>query len=217
MSEIYDNLNRTTDSVEIKYLSNKETKKPKQRRRGNPAHSASMKKHKVWEKSPFCGFNGYADTQGQRAKIAAALLDFDVWGKPNLNSIPELEERFKQYLQYCIENDMIVSNLTAYYALGISKETAYDWERGIRRGKEHTDFIKRVKNVCASYREMAAADGLIDRTIVIWWQKNFDGFVDNQVLTVQTNNPLGDEVSPEELQKRIEGNIVVDDFEVNDE
>lgn len=184
--------------------------KPKQKRRSSPAHAETMKKHKIWEKSPRNFMTAYADGPSQKVKIAMSLLEFEKWGKVDTRNIEALKERFHRYLQYCIENDMVVSNLNAYASMGISKVTAHSWSVG-DRGKAHQEFMEMVKRVCAAYREQAMAEGVIQPVTGIWWQKNFDGFVDNQVLTVQPANPMGDELSPEELQKRIEGNVIVDE------
>ena len=52
--------------------------------------------------------------------------------------------------------------------------------------------------------------GQINPVTLVWWQKNYDGLVDTQQIVVRPDAPLGDYQSPEELQKRIEANVVED-------
>lgn len=47
------------------------------------------------------------------------------------------------------------------------------------------------------------ANGKLNPATLIWWQKNYDGFVDKTETVVTPNNPLGMAEDPKEIEKRI--------------
>lgn len=131
--------------------------------------------------------------------------------------VPEMERRFDRYLQLCQEYDMKVGNLAAYAAIGIDKALVWDWENNqseSEANRSRIDFVKKVKKICAMYREGLMEDGKINPVTGIFWQKNYDGFKDQQEVVVTPSNPLGELPSETELRKQIEDAIVVDDPEV---
>ena len=73
-----------------------------------------------------------------------------------------------------------------------------------------------MQRFCGSYRELLGADGKLNPVTLIWWQKNYDGFVDKQELVVTPNNPLGDITSPEEIKKRLGEGIPEDIIDVEE-
>jgi hypothetical protein len=188
------------------------TKPKKQDGRGR--HTG--KSHKPWKKSPVIGDNGLNLKPGDNSRIAGHLLEFMSWGPVDRDNIEEMEDRFRRYVEYCIENDIRITNMVAYMAIGIDKSTAHDWVHGRSRTPAHSDFIKRVQRFCASYRELLGADGKLNPVTLIWWQKNYDGFVEKQEIVVTPNNPLGDATSPEEIGKRLGEGIPEDIIDMED-
>lgn len=130
--------------------------------------------------------------------------------------VPEMERRFDRYLKLCQEYDMKVGNLAAYAAIGIDKHLVFEWEN--RQGeteanRDRLNFVKKVKKICAMYREGLMEDGKINPVTGIFWQKNYDGFKDQQEVVVTPKNPLGELPSEEELAKQITDALPVDDYE----
>ena len=118
------------------------------------------------------------------------------------SNIAEMEERFENYLQLCESYDMKVGNLAAYAAIGIDKATAWAWLNRESTKPELVDFIKKVQLTCAMYREGLMEDGKVNPVTGIFWQKNYDGFKDQQEVVLTPNNPLGDETNAEELKSK---------------
>ena len=98
--------------------------------------------------------------------------------------------------------------------MGVDKNTVNDWESGRRRGsqKEYQEFAREIKRVCGMYREMLMQDGAINPVTGLFWQKNFDGFQDQQEIITATKDPLGENMSRKEIEDRFSADFV----EIND-
>lgn len=119
--------------------------------------------------------------------------------------VAELEQRFGWYIQLCQDYDMKLGNLACYLALGISKQEVWDWERGQKAAHTNPalrDFAKKVKFYCGAYREGLMQDGKINPVTGIFWQKNYDGLRDQQEYVVAAQNPLGDNMSRQQIEDR---------------
>lgn len=119
------------------------------------------------------------------------------------NDVDEMERRFARYQQLCSEYDMKPSNQSCYYAIGISKDQVYHWTTDKKNNNlRRSEFVEKIKAWCAMYREEMMLDGRINPVTGIFWQKNYDGFRDQQEVVLTPNNPLGDDRSPEELKRK---------------
>ena len=49
---------------------------------------------------------------------------------------------------------------------------------------------------------MLGADGRLNPVTLVWWQKNYDGFVDNQQVTLIPGNPMGAEGDPTQMAQK---------------
>jgi hypothetical protein len=86
---------------------------------------------------------------------------------------------------------MKVGNLAAYTAIGVDKGLVWDWLNRREVNPRRTDFFKKVQKICAMYREGLMEDGKVNPVTGIFWQKNYDGFRDQQEVVLTPNNPLG--------------------------
>lgn len=118
------------------------------------------------------------------------------------NDVPEMERRFDRYLQLCAEYNQKVSNLGAYTALGVPKQTIDYWKNECKTNPERSDFVKRVQQICAYCRENLMIEGKVNPVVGIFWQKNYDGFKDQQEVVLTPNDPLGDETSEKALKNK---------------
>ena len=169
----------------------------------NPEEKAIKKPRGDGHKySPTIDNNGLNLEPGDNSKYCQIILDIMQWPTPNRNNIEELEQRLVEYIAYCNANDLKVGNQGVYFALGIDKTTAHDWENGHVRTPAHSDFIKKVKKICAFYRENLMQNGKINPVTGIFWQKNYDGFVDQQNFIVTPNSPLGEITDKQELASK---------------
>lgn len=152
--------------------------------------------------SPVIGDNGVMTKPGDNAKYAGLALEMNSWPSVDRNNINALEERLHKYIQFCNDNDVKVGNMACYFALGIDKAIAYEWENGRMGTPAHSDFIKKVKRICALSREYLMQDGKINPITGIFWQKNHDNFKDVQDVVITPNNPIGDLTDPEAIKQR---------------
>lgn len=119
------------------------------------------------------------------------------------NDVAEMERRFNRYLQLCAEWDMKIGNQAAYAAIGIDKGTAWEWENRSLGNPARTDFIKKVRQFCAMYREGLMEDGKVNPVTGIFWQKNYDGMKDQQEVVLTPNtSPLGEQKDAEALRQK---------------
>lgn len=154
--------------------------------------------------SPVIGDNGVLTNPGDNSKLSGILLDIHKWGEVDRTDVVALEERFWRFVDYCSQNDIRVTNMLAYYALGITKDDAFAWENGRSRTTTHYNFIKKVKSFCASYRELLGATGKLNPITLVWWQKNYDGLTDKIELIHTPGNPLGSDSDPSTIKRAIE-------------
>ena len=160
------------------------------------------RKKRPHEYSPVIGDNGVSVPPGKNAKNAAFLSYLSSLPKVDHDDVQALEVRFQEYLDFCAENDFKIGNMVAYLALGISKDDVYNWESGKSRGKEHCEFIKKVKQICAGNRELLMQDGDINNITGLFWQKNHDGFRDQVEHVVAAPNLLGEAADQKTLEER---------------
>lgn len=139
---------------------------------------------------------GDPESNSLYAKMA---LEFLSWGKVDKNNVEEMEQRFYRYLQWCDIHGIKISNQSAYLAMGITKDDAYEWGNGIYRTQAHSDLIKKVKQICAITRENMMADGKLNPVVGIFWQKNYDGFKDQQEVVLSPNKNRIEDVDEQEL------------------
>jgi len=118
------------------------------------------------------------------------------------NDVQDLYTRFMRYLAYCQEHGVIPGAANARLAIGIAPRDITDWENGKRGTPEHQQFANDFKAVMASVNEQAAADGILNPVLSIFWSKAYYGLSDQPKVEVEVVNPLGDKKSAEELAKR---------------
>lgn len=119
------------------------------------------------------------------------------------NDVAEMERRFMRYLDLCAEWDMKIGNQAAYAAIGIDKGIAWEWENRSTGNPARADFIKKVRQFCAMYREGLMEDGKVNPVTGIFWQKNYDGLRDQQEVVLTPNtSPLGEQQDAETLKKK---------------
>lgn len=130
---------------------------------------------------------------------AQMALEFLSWGKVDKSNVEEMEQRFYRYLEYCTIHGIKVSNQSAYLAMGITKDDIYSWENERYGTKAHVELVKRVKQICSITRENMMADGKLNPVVGIFWQKNYDGFKDQQEVVLAPKNNGIEDVDEKEL------------------
>jgi hypothetical protein len=165
---------------------------------------------KAYLNSPISKVNAPAMLPGDNSKYAAVLMEFASWPKPNKTDMNALEGRFMEYMQYCQAHDVKIGNQMAYLAMGLNKDDVYDMEHGRKLGSTASDFIKKVKQICAGNRELLMQDGKVNPIAGIFWQKNYDSMKDVQDITITANTQLQPTMSMEEIADKVAKDVVID-------
>ena len=97
---------------------------------------------------------------------------------------------------------MIPGNANAQLAIGVSRQDINEWAKGSRGTAEHKQFAHDFKALMASVNEQAAADGILNPVLSIFWSKAYYGLSDQPKPELETSNPLGDKRSAEEISKK---------------
>lgn len=119
------------------------------------------------------------------------------------DDVAEMERRFMRYLDLCAQWDMKIGNQAAYAAIGINKDLVYEWTVRRQTNPARTEFIKKVQQFCAMYREGLMEDGKVNPVTGIFWQKNYDGMRDQQEVVLTPNvSPLGEQQDAEALKQK---------------
>ena len=114
--------------------------------------------------------------------------------------VPDLYQRFYNYLAYCREHGIVPNNMNAYFAIGISRQDVYHWKNG-QQGQDHKDFADTVTGFFASIHEQGATDGVLNPISAMFWQKAHDGLIEASKVEVQNTDPLGERRSADEIQR----------------
>lgn len=172
--------------------------------RGQGKRGPDKKKRKPRERANSCRppTTCFDTPEGFSAKTIRFLMEVMPTEPIDLNDVDEMERRFQRYIELCAEYDIKPSNQSAYMAIGVDFKDAQDFEAHMRVNPKRSVFMKKVRQFCASFREIAASEGLVRDAIAIFWQKNYDGLKDVQETVVTKNDPLGDVKAIEALKDR---------------
>lgn len=126
--------------------------------------------------------------------------------KIDLNDDQQVEDRINYYFDYCEKEGLkpVVEGLAL--ALGVTRQALHDWETGRRRGETspaRADMVKKAKEYIAFLMSDAAMSGQVNPVTWIFYAKNYFGMSDKHEIEVKANQPLGEQLSPEEIAKRV--------------
>ena len=119
-------------------------------------------------------------------------------------NVPDLYNRFLNYLDYCAKHGIIPNNMNAYFAIGITRQDITAWYAG-NRSPEHKQFADDVKQFFASIHEQAGGEGIVNPILSIYWSKAHDGMIEASKVEVVNSEPLGEKQSAEEIAKKYSG------------
>lgn len=116
-------------------------------------------------------------------------------------NVPDLYNRFFNYLGYCAEHGVIPNNMNAYFAIGITRQDITSWYAG-NRSPEHKQFADDIKQFFASIHEQAGGEGIVNPILSIYWSKAHDSLSDQPRIEVTVTDPMGERQSSEEIAER---------------
>lgn len=136
------------------------------------------------------------------AAVAAILLKTRELGQlANVEDPETLFACLDRYLEFVMRTNIKITNRSLYAACGVTEDMVTDWITGRSRSADprYKEFAKTARAICSQSREQSAADGLLSPILLIWWQKNYDGFRDIPAVQRELNSELERTVDPEEI------------------
>ena len=137
---------------------------------------------------------------GEIRKILSNTLYW--YDREIVRSDEECAERLNEYFTRVIENNEIPTLEKMCLVWGTTRNTVWEWEQG-SLGTARSNMIKKAKDIAASLDAELVSKGKIPVISYIFRAKNFFGMKDNQEMTLVNGSPMGDEVSPDDIRKRL--------------
>ena len=109
--------------------------------------------------------------------------------KINRNDPKQVEARINWYLNHCLEHDMKPTVTGFCNALGICRQTLWNWRNGAFRAGTHEEIICKAYDLLEEMWENYMMNGKINPVAGIFLGKNMFGYQDKQeyVLTPNQN------------------------------
>ena len=102
----------------------------------------------------------------------------------------QVENRIRDYFQYCIDNDRKPNMIGMANWLGVSRETVNTWKRGDYRAQTHSDLIKKALDILEELWMDYMLNGKANPASLIFIGKNLWQYKDQTDVVVTPNNPL---------------------------
>ena len=170
--------------------------------RGNP----NIKKYSL-----ISGDNVNTTEDENKNYISLITESFNA-AKPDLSKPEDVNRAIQDYFDRCYRHNIKPGNMGLYNALGITRQEVNEYITGRRKAPnaQFIDTLKKVKNTLAEYREVLGAQNKLSPPVLIFWQKNHDGFEDVQRVDVSAVNQLQAEKTPDELAQSVVDDIPQD-------
>lgn len=138
----------------------------------------------------------------------AKYIDFALgtWNMPkvNLDNPEEVEERINWYFQRCREHDMKPGVVGLSNALGVTRQSLWNWKEGIRRSdnKESVELIKRAYGFLEELWEDFMLNGKVSPPNGIFLGKNHFSYRDVTDVVIAPQNNAEQDLSVDDISKR---------------
>lgn len=149
---------------------------------------------------------------GSNTKALTAVIAVQEIAKgADRKNVESLYMCLNDFIRYCAESNMAVTNALAYGACGLTKKDVDDILAGklYKKDQRYADFARHIRSVCAQYREALMVSGSINPVLGIWWQKSYDHMIEYDQKTVASEEKATAEeaVDAAELARKYKGNI----------
>lgn len=156
-------------------------------------------------------------TTATAPEISGMLNSVMRWyGRKPIKSDEECAERLNEFFHSLAETGELPSTEKMALALGVTRQSIWNWENGDRCSAERTRMIKQAKELLAAMDAELVSRGKIPQVTYIFRAKNFFGMKDQTDVVITPNNPLGENATEEDLRKRIAGDVIIEEEESND-
>ena len=175
---------------------------PKKRGRGRPPLSPEEKEQRLKEQSlakrerqklqARCEIPTQPDIlmktePGDNARYLAHAMAIMNMPKIDTKDPVQVEERIQWYLRHCIESDMKPTVKGFCNALGIVRNTLWEWKTGKARRDTHEELAVRAYDLLEEMWENYMQNGKINPVAGIFLGKNNFGYQDRQEYVLTPN------------------------------
>lgn len=151
------------------------------------------------------------------AKTTQELAEAATAGPISLTDTAEVKRRTIIYLRACEESSSFPSVNGLARSLGLSRQALYDTIS--RKSPAKTaEWLELCRDSFSDILAEASLRNNCNSITAIFLQKAVYGLRESvEIVASKPENPLGPEIDPEELRRRIEDNIVIEDYEMEDD
>lgn len=128
----------------------------------------------------------------------------------DISDVNQVEDRLEWYFDQCEKEGLKPTMMGMCNALGVSRQTMYNWGRGEYRSGTHLNLIQKYHNMLEEIWEMEMVDGKINPIVGIFLGKNNFGYADKQEFELSPKDPLGEQRDTREIENRYLDSIVDD-------
>lgn len=122
----------------------------------------------------------------------------------------QVEQRIRDYFQYCIENDRKPNKIGLANWIGVDATTVNSWEREEYRSLTHSPVIKKAVSILHELWADYMQNGKVNPASGIFLGKNMFGYKDVQDVTIKPGSPLGEAPDRKQLEAHI-ADVVIED------
>lgn len=122
----------------------------------------------------------------------------------------EVETRISQYFQLCRETSIRPGIESLAAALHVDRTTIWRWSQGQGCSRRRQDAINGARAMIAAFLEQVTMSGQINPIPALFLLKNWCAYRDVQTIEDARTNAPRPNLTPEEIQKRIEEDIPID-------
>ena len=169
---------------------------------------AKVKRHR---NRPDLQHYGYENAQpGDNARyLKNALVSLDL-PPIDVSDPKQVENRIKQYFDWCIQNDEKPKVTGMANWIGVHRDTINTWLRGEVRGKTHADIIKKFYGIMEELWENYMLEGTVNTVSGIFLGKVMFGYRETSEVVLTPNTPLQN-IDTDESRKRLTSAIPDDE------
>lgn len=115
----------------------------------------------------------------------------------------QVEQRIREYFQYCEEQDCRPGFVALANWIGIDRTTLNSWKRGEYRGATHSHIVQKAVSILEEIWEELMTEGRINPVVGIWMGKQFYQQSDRQELAIAQDREMRTVPTIEEIAKNL--------------
>ena len=146
---------------------------------------------------------------GEISQTIQQALDIASWPPVDKGDYAAIRKRCRDYFQYCIDTDRRPFIESLCLALGITRQTLWNWEQ---HHDERGEIATWCKQIIRSLLEQWSLTGRLNPPVAIFLMKNISGYADSiQIEATTANQTPEPNLTPEQIAKVIDEDLPSED------